>query len=134
MAPPERAVADSINLTAVDPQAPAVVTGTIAARDSTARYRVEARADSDTAFVAQRVERTGPGEYVLRLPAGRYRLRAVRLAGPGGRPPRAEVSRPEVLEATPEAGIVGPRFEFQQAPAPPPPPPGEAPPESEEQP
>jgi hypothetical protein len=130
---PERMVADSINLTAVDPQAPAIVTGTIAARDSTARFRVDARADSDTTFVVRRVERVGPGEYTLRLPAGRYRLKAVRLAGPGGQPPGSEAWRPEVLEATAEADIPGPRFEFQEGPAPAAAP-GEPPPEPEEQP
>ncbi len=130
---PEHVVADSINLTAVDPRAPAKVTGTIVARDSTARYRVEARADSDTVRVVARVDRMGPGDFLLHVPAGLYRLVAVRLAGSTGQPPRAEVVRPGVLVAAPEEEIPGQRFEFQQAPAAPVSP-AEPPPESEEQP
>ena len=109
---PVRAVADSINLIAVDPLAPAVVSGRIVAADSLAHYRVEARSDSDTTYVVQRVERTGRGEFVLRLPAGRYRLAAVRLPGPGDVPPRLVVPLPGVIEAKPEQEFPGRDFNF----------------------
>ena len=110
---PERAVADSINLIAVDPLAPAVVSGTIAAPDSTARYRVEARPDS-AKEIGRRVgvERLGRGAYVLRVPPGRYRLVAIRLAGPGGFPPRLELPPGSPIEARPEAELPGQDFEF----------------------
>jgi hypothetical protein len=96
----ERPVADSINLLAVDPRAVATVSGKVVSPDSTARFRVEARSDSDSTFV-RFVERRGPGDYLLRVPPGRYRLRAIHLpAAPG--PPVAETRREEVLEARPE--------------------------------
>jgi hypothetical protein len=113
---PGRAVADSINLTAVDPKAPAVVSGRIVAPDSLARYRVEARADSDSSYVVARVERTGRGEYVLRVPAGRYRLQAVRQAGPGDVPPRLVVPLPALIDAKPEEEIPGRDFVFPAGP------------------
>jgi len=95
----ERPVADSINLVAVDPRAPATLTGKISSPDSTARFRVEARSDSDTTFI-RTVERTGPGDYILRVPPGRYRLRALRLPGRAGEP--TEARREGFLEALPE--------------------------------
>ena len=96
----ERPVADSINLVAVDPRGLALVSGRIESPDSTARFRIEARNDTDSTFV-RFVERKGPGEYVLRLPPGRYRLRAVRLPGVPGEP-SVEARREEVLETRPE--------------------------------
>jgi Bacterial Ig-like domain len=109
---PERSVADSINLIAVDPQAPAVISGRIVGADSLARYRIEARPDSDSTFVVRRVERIGRGDYVLRVSAGRYRLSAVRMPGPGDVPPRLEVRLPDVIEVKPEEEYPGRNFEF----------------------
>ena len=114
---PERPVADSINIVAVNPQAPATVSGTVAAVDSTARYRVEARSDSDTTFV-RFVERKGPGEYLLHLPPGRYRLRAVQMPKTGGAP-TAEVRREEILITRPEETYEHVNFRFEGAPPPP---------------
>lgn len=96
----ERPVADSINVLAVDPRGVATVSGKIVSPDSTARFRVEARSDSDSTFV-RFVERKGPGDYLLRIAPGRYRLRAIRLPDVPG-PPAAETRREEVLEARPE--------------------------------
>jgi hypothetical protein len=109
---PERAVADSINLVAVDPLEPAVISGKIAAPDSTERYRIEARAESVTTEPGRHVERVGRGAYVLRVAAGRYRLVGIRLAGPGGIPPRLELPPGPVLDARPEAELPGRDFEF----------------------
>jgi hypothetical protein len=109
---PERSVADSINLIAVDPQAPAILSGRIVAADSLGHYRVEARADTDSVYVVARADRVGPGEYVLRVPPGRYRLDALRLAGPGDVPPRLVVPLAGVIEAKPEAEYPGRDFEF----------------------
>ena len=97
---PERPVADSINIVAVDPHAPALVSGTLFSPDSTSRYRVEARSDSDTTFV-RFIERKGPGDYLLRIPAGSYRLRAYRVAATPQVPP-AEVRREGILVTRPE--------------------------------
>jgi hypothetical protein len=120
---PEHAVADSINLTAVDPHAPAVISGRIVTADSLFRYRIEARPDTDSTYVVQKVERQGHGDYVLRVPPGRYRLAAVRLAGPGNEPPRLTVTLPDVIDGKPEQEYPGRDFEFppkaEAAPAPP---------------
>ena len=97
---PERPVADSINLVAVDPRAPATIRGKVISPDSTARYRVEARSDSDTTFV-RFVERKGPGDYLLTVPPGKYRMRATRVPRAAGEPAE-EVRREGVLEARPE--------------------------------
>lgn len=126
---PERVVADSINLVAVNPRAPAAVTGKIVSPDSTARFRVEARSDSDSTFV-QWVDRKGPGDYLLRVPAGRYRVRAIRLPGLGGVPPPAETRREEVLETRPEEEYDRIDFRFERAETPEPE--AEPPPEPEE--
>ena len=115
---PERPVADSINIVAVDPRAPATVTGKIYSADSTSRYRVEAKADSDTSFV-RFIERKGPGDYILRLPPGRYRLRSIRMPATPG-PPAAEVRRTEILDARPEEQYEHVDFRFEGAVAPPP--------------
>ena len=97
---PERAVADSVNITAVDPLAPAIVTGTITAADTTARFRIEARDVADSTSV-KRVERNGPGGFTLRVPAGQYRLIALRFPA-GASDPSEEISRPQPLEVKPE--------------------------------
>ncbi len=115
---PERPVADSINIVAVDPRAGATLTGTIYAADSTSRYRVEAKSDSDTTFV-RFVERKGPGDYLLHLAPGRYRLRATRLRPTPG-PPAAEVRYPEILNARPEEQYEHVDFRFEGEVKPPP--------------
>jgi hypothetical protein len=109
---PDRTVADSINIVAVDPRAPAVLSGTIAATDSTARYRVEARGAPDST-VARRVERTGPGPFTLRVPAGSWSLRALRVPGPDGKPSALEVRSGEVFDLKPEEERRGLLFDFQ---------------------
>jgi hypothetical protein len=76
---PERTLADSINIVAVDPKAPAILNGAIASPDSTARFLVEARASADSILIA-RIERVGPGPFAIRVPAGSYRLSAKRMA------------------------------------------------------
>ena len=114
---PERPVADSINIVAVNPQAPATVSGRVSAADSSARYRVEARSDSDTTFV-RFIERKGPGEYLLRLPPGPYRLRAIRMPKTAGAPP-AEVRREGILITRPEEAYEHVDFRFEGAPPPP---------------
>ena len=76
---PDRTLADSINIVAVNPRAPAILNGSIASPDSSARFRIEVRAAPDSS-VASRVERTGPGTFSVRLPAGSYWLAARRLA------------------------------------------------------
>jgi len=126
---PERPVADSINVIAVDPHAPAILTGTISSPDSTARFRVEAHADSDTTFV-RFVERVGPGDYLLRVSPGRYRLRALRMPGvAGGR--AGETRREGVLDARAEGQYE--RIDFRlEGTAPVPAPVQEPPPEPEE--
>ena len=127
---PERPVADSINLVAVDPRAPAILTGKISSPDSTARFRVEARSDSDTTFVRM-VERTGPGDYLLRMPPGRYRVRALRMPGAAGAP-EAEARREGILDARAEEQYEHIDFRFEAAIKPPPAPVKEPPPEPEE--
>jgi hypothetical protein len=88
---PERNEVDSINITAVDPRAPAVLNGTIATRDSTGRFRIEAQETVDSSLV-RRVERIGPGGFTLRVPAGSYRLRTTLL------PPAESMQEPQVLQ------------------------------------
>ena len=117
---PEQPVADSINIVAVDPRAPAIVSGTLFSPDSVSRYRVEARSDSDTTFT-RTVERRGPGDYTLRVPPGRYRLRAMRVASPGT--PAAEVRREGLLDARPEEMYEHLDFRFGPEVTPPPRPP-----------
>jgi hypothetical protein len=85
---PEHPVADSINIVAVDPRAPGIVTGSIASRDSTARYRIEARDAVDSSYV-RHVERRGPGPYTLRVSSGAYRFRAVEMPVAEGAPERS---------------------------------------------
>ncbi|HEX7079214.1 MAG TPA: Ig-like domain-containing protein [Candidatus Eisenbacteria bacterium] len=127
---PERSVADSINFVAVDPRAPAVVSGTIAASDSTAQYRVEARGVPDSTNV-RRVDRIGPGAFTLRVPTGSYTLRASRVPGPDGTPARLELTRSDVLEVKAEEEQGGFTFDFRPldggAPSQPPPEKGDGP-------
>jgi hypothetical protein len=115
---PERPVADSINIVAVDPRAPALVSGTVFSPDSTSRYRVEAKSDSDTTFV-RFLERKGPGDYLLRIPAGSYRLRAYRVAAMPGAP-TAEVRREGLLITRPEEAYEQVDFHFGTDVTPPP--------------
>ena len=113
---PERMVADSINIVAVDPRAQAILSGTIVSPDSTARFVVEARSRADSTVVA-RMERKGPGPFALRVPAGSYRLNARRLAAQArptmparaGAAARGEI--PEASVALPDEIVVGPEDE-----------------------
>ena len=113
---PERMVADSINIVAVDPRAQAILSGTIASPDSSARFAVEARSAADSTVVAK-MERKGPGAFALRVPAGTYRLNARRLAAAArpamparaGTAARGEI--PEASVALPEDIVVGPEDE-----------------------
>ena len=88
---PERNAADSINITAVDPRAPAVLNGTIATQDSTGRFRIEAQETVDSSLV-RRVERVGPGGFTLRVPSGSYRLRVTIV------PPAESMEEPQTLQ------------------------------------
>jgi hypothetical protein len=111
---PDRTVADSINIVAVDPRAPAVLSGSIVASDSTARYQVEARGVPDSTM-ARRFERLGPGPFSLRVPPGTWMLRAVRLAGLEGVPPRLELRQPGTLDLAAEEERPGFTFDFRPA-------------------
>jgi hypothetical protein len=57
------------------------------------------------------LERKGPGDYLLRIPAGSYRLRAYRVAPTPGSP-TAEVRREGILVARPEEGYDHVDFHF----------------------
>jgi hypothetical protein len=131
---PERSVADSINLVAVDPRAPAILTGAIESPDSTARFLLEARTAADSTLVA-RTERIGPGTVALRVPAGSYRLIARRTT-PAARPVRAGEAPPRAVpeltialegtitvEPEEERGPIVVAFPAAPAAAPEPPPP-----------
>ncbi|HEV8128347.1 MAG TPA: Ig-like domain-containing protein [Candidatus Eisenbacteria bacterium] len=109
---PEHAVADSINIVAVDPRAPAVLSGSILASDSTAHYRVEARGVPDST-VTRRVDRFGPGPFTLRVPAGSWKLRAQRVPGVDGTPSALEIRREEVLDLVAEEERGGFNFDFR---------------------
>jgi hypothetical protein len=109
---PDHVVADSINIVAVDPRAPAVLSGTIEAADSTARYGVEARGVPDST-VTRRVERFGPGPFTLRVPAGSWTLRATRAPGADGTPTALEIQRLEVLDLGSEEERGGFIFDFR---------------------
>jgi Big-like domain-containing protein len=97
---PERAEADSINFIAVDPRAPAILNGKIATPDSTARFRIEAVETTDSTLF-RRVERVGPGEFTIRVPAGTYRLSATRLPV-ADEAPGPTIRRDQPVEAKPE--------------------------------
>ena len=105
----ERARADSINITAIDPRAPAVLNGRIASRDSTARYRIEAQETTDSSLVI-RVERVGPGQFTVRVSAGTYRLRVASLPPPESTEEPVWIVREEPIVVKPEEEY-GP-FEF----------------------
>jgi len=109
----QRTVADSINIVAVNPRAPALLNGAIASPDSTARFVVEARGTADSVVVA-RVERIGPGTFAVRVPAGSYRLNARRSAV-AAREARegvaARAAMPEANTALGDTIIVGPEDE-----------------------
>ena len=106
---PERARADSINILATDPRAPAILNGRIASRDSTVKYRAEAQEVEDSSLVI-RVERTGPGPFTLRVSAGTYRLRVASLPPPDSPEEPVWITREEPITAKPEEEY-GP-FEF----------------------
>ena len=112
---PERAVADSINIVAVNPRAPAILSGSVISPDSTVRYTVEARAEADSS-VSVRVGLRVPGPFTLRVPEGRYLLRAIRQPGPEGSPPRAEARRAEPVDVKAEEEVGGFTFEFPSEP------------------
>lgn len=97
----ERAEVDSVNIVAVDPRAPGIVSGTIATVDSTGRFRVEAFDRTDSTLF-RRVERIGPGTYTLRVPAGTYRLKATRLAPLGGGEEGPVIRRDDPIAVKPE--------------------------------
>jgi hypothetical protein len=113
---PEREEADSINIVAVDPKAPALLNGTIATPDSSARFRVVAVETTDSTLF-RRVERVGPGGFTVRVPAGTYRLSVTRLPGAEGEEAGPTIRREEPIEAKPEQEY-GP-FEFTFTAAPP---------------
>jgi Bacterial Ig-like domain len=110
---PERTVADSINIVAVNPRAQATLTGGIASPDSTARFLVEARGAADSVVVA-RLERIGPGTFTLRVPPGSYRLNARRTAVAAREARQGVAARaavPEANVALPDTIVVGPEDE-----------------------
>jgi hypothetical protein len=96
---PAQTVADSINIVAVNPRAPGSLLGSIASADSSARFRVEARAATDSSVVA-RVDRTGPGTFVVHVPAGSYWLSARRMASAARSPRPGVAPTPPIAEAT----------------------------------
>jgi Big-like domain-containing protein len=109
---PEHAVADSINIVAVDPRAPAILSGTILASDSTAHYRVEAHGVPDST-ITRRVDRFGPGPFTLRVPAGSWKLRAQRVPGVDGTPTALEIRREDVHDLEAEEEMGGFNFDFR---------------------
>lgn len=106
---PERSAADSINITAVDPRAPAVLNGAIVTQDSAATFRLEAQEVVDSSLV-RRVERKGPGPFLLRVPAGTYRLRASVVPPPESNEPPQVLQWQDTITVEPEEEY-GP-FEF----------------------
>jgi Big-like domain-containing protein len=106
---PERAEADSINIVAIDPGAPAIINGTIVTPDSSARFRMVAMEVSDSTLF-RRVERLGPGEFVIRVPVGTYRLSATRLPATDEEEAGPTIQREQPVEVKPEEEY-GP-FEF----------------------
>ncbi|HKW51820.1 MAG TPA: Ig-like domain-containing protein [Candidatus Eisenbacteria bacterium] len=112
---PERMEADSINIVAVDPKAPAILSGKIVTPDSTARFRVEAVETSDSTLF-RRVERVGPGAFAIRVPAGTYRLSATRLPV-ADEEPGPTMRRAEPVEAKPEEEYGPFEFDFSSVPA-----------------
>jgi hypothetical protein len=98
---PERTEADSINIVAIDPRAPAVLNGTIVTPDSSARFRIEAIETTDSTLF-RRVERLGPGGFTIRVPAGTYRLSATRLPGAEDEEAGPTIRRDAPIVAKPE--------------------------------
>ena len=112
---PERMEADSINIVAIDPKAPAILTGKIVTADSTARFRIEAVETTDSTLF-RRVERTGPGAFTIRVPAGKYRLSATRLPAAEDEEPGPTFRRDEPVEAKPEEEYGPFQFDFSSVP------------------
>ena len=113
---PERTEADSINIVAVDPHAPAILSGKIVTPDSTARFRIEAVETTDSTLF-RRVERVGPGGFTIRVPAGKYRLSATRLPAAEDEEPGPTIRRDEPVEAKPEEEYGPFEFDFSSVPA-----------------
>jgi len=112
----ERMEADSINIVAVDPRAPAILNGTVVTPDSAARFRIVAVETADSTLF-RRVERTGPGGFTLRVPAGKYRLSATRLAAAEGEESGPTIRRDDPVEAKPEQEYGPFEFDFSGVPA-----------------
>jgi len=108
---PTHTEADSINIVAVDPRAPAILNGIIASRDSTAHFEVLARDVADSSLF-RRVERVGPGAFTLRVPPGTYRLKATRLATPQTAEGEVELLREEPIVTKAEETYGPFTFEF----------------------
>jgi len=108
---PAHVEADSINIVAVDPRAPAILNGIIASHDSTARFEIVARDVADSSLF-RRVERVGPGGFSLRVPPGTYRLKATRLATPQTGEGEVELLREEPIVTKPEETYGPFSFEF----------------------
>jgi len=108
---PAHMEADSINIVAVDPRAPAVLNGIIASHDSTAHFEIVARDVADSSLF-RRVERVGPGGFTLKVPASTYRLKATRLATPQTAEGEVELLREEPIVTKPEETYGPFTFEF----------------------
>jgi hypothetical protein len=111
----ERMEADSINIVAVDPKAPAILSGTIVTPDSSARFRIVAVETTDSTLF-RRVERNGPGGFTIRVPAGTYRLSATRLPVEEGEEAGPTILRDEPVEAKPEQEYGPFEFDFSAVP------------------
>lgn len=103
--------ADSINIVAVDPRAPATLNGIIASHDSTAHFEIEARDVADSSLV-RRVQRVGPGAFTLKVPPGTFRLKATRLATPQTAEGEVELLREEPITTKAEETYGPFTFEF----------------------
>jgi hypothetical protein len=112
---PERTEADSINIVAIDPRAPAILNGKIVTADSTARFRIEAVETTDSTLF-RRVERVGPGAFTVRVPAGTYRLSATRLAGAEDEEAGPTIRRDQPIEVKPEEEYGPFEFDFSAVP------------------
>ncbi len=112
---PERSEADSSNIVAVDPKAPAILSGKIVTADSTARFRIDAVETTDSTLF-RRVERVGPGGFTIRVPAGKYRLSATRLPAAEDEEPGPTFRHDEPVEAKPEEEYGPIEFDFSSVP------------------
>lgn len=108
---PAHEEADSINIVAVDPRAPATLNGIIASHDSTARFEIVARDVADSSLF-RRVQRVGPGSFTLKVPPGTYRLKATRLATPQTAEGEVELLREEPIVTKAEETYGPFTFEF----------------------